>query len=184
MFVSRSEVSFCDSIQRESCVTGEKAIASSDDGKGLSSDVDLTNVCSKRATVTSGIMGFHKVAGPSVAAIETFRGPVRRSRYGASDVRHESAACCRSVSVMVTCINFSASAKVAGETGGPLPAPVPKVGGALGVFGVGCEPVDDNLWQAVVATSTASGACTRNCRRVFMGEETNEIGERGKGKKD
>jgi hypothetical protein len=71
---------------------------------------------------------------------------------------------------MVTCINFSASAKVAGETAGPLPAPVPKVGGAPGVVGVDCEP-DDNylLRQAAAATSTASGACTRNWRRVFIG---------------
>ena len=68
-----------------------------------------------------GSIGFQSVAGASVAAIATLRGPVRRSRYGAIDVRHESAACCRSAGVIVTCISFSASANVAGVTAGPEP---------------------------------------------------------------
>ena len=85
------------------------------------------------APAMPGSIGFQSVAGASVSAIATFRGPVRRSRYGASDRRHESAACCRSAGVIVTCISFSASANVAGVTAGPEPAPVPNVGGAPGV---------------------------------------------------
>src|ERR1041384_6516884 len=120
-----------------------------------------------------GSIGFHNIAGTSVSASETFRGPVRRSRYCAKDVRHEPAACCLSASVIVTCISFSASANVSGETAGPLPAPVPTVGGAPGGAEVDDEFVDvELLRQAVAATRTAIGAWIRNWRRVFMGEET------------
>ena len=87
-----------------------------------------------------GSIGFQRVAGESVAAIATLRGPVRRSKYWASEVRQVSAACCRSAAVIVTCISFSASAKVSGVTGGPAPAPVPNVGGAPAVV-----DVDDEL---------------------------------------
>src|SRR5258708_7698882 len=132
MFVSRSDVSFRDSIQRDSCVTGAKAIASSDDGSGALSVGDRTNrsVDGDARTLPceygfTGNIGFQIVAGKSVASSATFRGPMRRSRYGASDVRHESAACRRSAGVKVTCINFSASANVSGDTAGPVPAPVP-----------------------------------------------------------
>ena len=107
------------------------------------------------------------MAGESVAAIANLRGPVRRSRYGASDCRHESAACCRSAGVIVTCISRSASANVAGVTSGPDPVPVPNVGGAPGVTGV-CEFVGGVLRQAAAATSTPSGARIRNWRRVFI----------------
>src|SRR5207245_10423326 len=110
-----------------------------------------------------GSIGFQSVAGASVAVIATFLGPVRRSKYCASDVRHESAACCRSAGVMATCISFSASANVAGVTGGPAPVPGPNVGGAPGVTGVGWELKEDDLFrQATAPTSTASGARTRN----------------------
>src|SRR5439155_18189220 len=118
-------------------------MASSDDGSGEPSGFDRTNRSRDGEAAIPGSIGCHSVAGASVAAIATFLGPVRRSKYCASDVRHESAACCRSAGVMVTCISFSASANVAGVTGGPAPAPVPNVGGRTGVRGVGCE-VDDN----------------------------------------
>src|SRR6185369_13963347 len=125
-----------------------------------------------------GNIGFHNVAGASVSASATFRGPVRRSRYCAIDVRHVSAACWRSAGVIVTRASFSASANVAGVTTGPAPAPVPNVGGAPGVDGVGAAgggAVDCvaggggvSLLHAAAATSTPSGARIRNCRRVFM----------------
>jgi hypothetical protein len=85
-----------------------------------------------------GSIGFQSVPGASVAASEILRGPARRSRYGASDRRQESAACCRSACVIVTCISFSASANVDAETSGPEPVPVPNVGGAPGVAGAVC----------------------------------------------
>src|SRR4051812_18534966 len=174
MFVSRSDVSFRVSIQRDSCATGAKAIASSDEGNGSSLN-ERTKWSRVGPDVIPGSVGFHKVAGASESASETFRGPVRRSRYCASDVRHEEAACCLSASVIVTCISFSASAKVCGETSGPLPAPVPNVGGAPGGADVDWEVDVDLLRQAAVATSKASGACTRNWRRVFMAGDYPQI---------
>src|ERR1041385_3492453 len=168
MFVNRSDVSFFDSIQRESCVTGAKAIASSVDGSGTSI-VERTKLSRAGPEEIPGRSGFHKVAGTSVSARETLRGPVRRSRYCASDVRQEPAACCLSASVIVTCISFSASANVSGETAGPLPAPVPNVGGAPGGAEVEDEFVDVGLLrQAAAASRTAIGAWIRNWRRGFM----------------
>src|SRR5262249_10632103 len=114
---------------------GANAMASSDDGSAAPSVLDRTNRSGGDDTVRPGSAGFQIVAGASVSAIVTFRGPVRRSRYCASDCRHESAACCRSVCVIVTCVSFSASAKVAGVTSGPEPVPVPNVGGAPAVAG-------------------------------------------------
>src|SRR6266567_4412181 len=168
MFVSLSDVSFRDSIHLDSCVTGAKAIASSDEGSWALSAFDLTNRSLDVDAAMPGSMGFQSVAGASVGAIVTLRGPVRRSRYWASDVRHVSAACCRSASVIVTCISFSAAANVAGETAGPEPAPVPNVGGAPGVSGVDCELDDPDLLRQEAATSTAMGAVIRNWRRVFI----------------
>src|SRR5262245_32382355 len=113
MLVSRSDVSLFDSIHLDSCVTGANAMASSDDGSGEPSGFERTN--RSRADPyagTPGIIGSHSVAGASVATIATFLGPVRRSRYGAIALRHDSTACCRSAGVIVTCISFSASAKV------------------------------------------------------------------------
>src|ERR1041385_6871408 len=171
MFVRRSEVSLRDSIQRDSCVTGAKAIASSADGSATST-FERTKLSRPGPAVIPGSIGFHKVAGTSVSASATLRGPVRRSRYCASDVRQEPAACCLSASVIVTCMSFSASANVSGETAGPLPAPVPNVGGAPGGAEVEDEFVDVGLLrQAAAATRTAIGAWFRNWRRVFMGEE-------------
>src|SRR5581483_3730738 len=115
-------------------------MASSDDGSGAPSAFDRTNRSRDGNTASPGSIGFQSVAGASVASIATFRGPVRRSRYGASDWRHESAACWRSAGVIVTCTSFSASANVADVTTGPEPVPVPNVGGAPATGGVDCEP--------------------------------------------
>src|SRR5215831_966542 len=123
-----------------------------------------------------GSIGFQSVAGKSVSLKATFRGPVRRSKYGANDWRHESAACCLSEDDNVTCTSFSASANVAGVTTGPAPAPVPKVGGAPGVLGTACVAFvasvdDDSLRHAATPTSAVRGVRIRNCRRVFIYEE-------------
>jgi hypothetical protein len=61
------------------------------------------------------------------------RGPVRRSRYPAIDVRQLSVACFRSAAVIVTCVSFSASAKVAAVMSGPAAGSVPNADGAPGV---------------------------------------------------
>src|SRR5262249_54298277 len=139
-----------------------------DEGSGVAV-FDLTNRSRETGCTTPGRIGFQIVAGVSVVAIATFRGPVRRSRYGASEVRHDAAACSRSAAVIVTCISFSASANVAGVTSGPDPAPVPNVGGAPGVAGVDCEAgAGDSPLQAAAAMRNPSGARIRNWRRVFM----------------
>src|SRR5919107_279592 len=172
MFVSRSEVSCRDSIHLDSRVTGANAMSSSDEGSGPPSSFERTNLSVNDGNVTDGSDGFHSVAGASVASIATLRGPVRRSRYGAIDSRQESAACWRSAGVIVTCINFSASAKVAGVTTGPAPLPVPNVGGAPAGGAVVCVLAGGgvvSLRQAEAATSRPSGARRRNCRRVFIG---------------
>jgi hypothetical protein len=140
MLVRRSEVSCRDSIHRESCVTGAKAMASSDEGIGAPSAFDRTKRLRDGPAAMPGSIGFQSVAGASVGAMVTFRGPVRRSRYDASDCRQEPAACCRSACLMVTCISFSASANVEADTSGPDPVPAANVGGAPGVTGAGCEP--------------------------------------------
>src|ERR1051326_4589704 len=90
MFVRRSDVSLRDSIHLESCVTGANAMSSSEDGSAAPSSFERTKRSIEGSAVTRpGITGFQSVAGVSVASIATLRGPVRRSRYGAIDSRHE-----------------------------------------------------------------------------------------------
>src|SRR4051812_50029846 len=120
-------------------------MSASADGSGTPSAFDRTNRSRDGDTARPGSLGFQSVPGESVGAITTFRGPVRRSRYGASDCRHESAACCRSAGVIVTCISFSASANVAGVTAGPAPAPPPEGGGGAGGAGGGWGPAGRGL---------------------------------------
>src|SRR5262245_14307015 len=170
IFVRRSEVSRRDAIHLDNCVTGANAMSSSDEGSAAPSVLDRTNRSGADSVVTPGNAGFQSVAGASVSAIATFRGPVRRSRYCASDWRHETAACCRSACVIVTCISLSASANVCAVTSGPEPAPVPNVGGAPAVVGVdGALFGVAELRQALAATRALSGALIRNWRRVFIG---------------
>src|SRR5262249_6643044 len=166
---SRSEVSRRDSIHLDSCVTGANAMSSSDDGSAAPSGLDRTNRSGADSAVTPGSAGFQSVAGESVFATATLRGRVRRSRYCASDCRHEPAACCLSAGVIVTCISLSASANVCAVTSGPEPAPVPNVGGAPAVVGVdGALFGVAELRQALAATRALSGALIRNWRRVFI----------------
>ena len=166
--MSRSDVSALDSIQRESRVTGANAMASSADGSGTPSAFDRTNRSRNGVTVMPGSIGFQIAAGASVGARAIFRGPVRRSRYCASVCLHVAAACCRSAGVIVTCISFSASANVAGETAGPEPVPVPKVGGAPAVGGVELVLGDCSLLRHAAATRKPTGARMKNWRRVFI----------------
>src|SRR5262249_57226888 len=112
---------------------GEHERLASAAGGGPPRDFDRASRPSGGGGAMPGSIGFHSVAGVSVGAMLTLRGPVRRSRYGAIDWRHESAACCRSAAVIVTCISFSASANVAADTTGPDAVPAPKVGSAPGV---------------------------------------------------
>src|SRR5215467_10951086 len=77
--------------------------------------------------------GIHTVAGGTSGSSATFRGPVRRSRSGARVRCQLEAACSRSEGRIVIWASFSASANVAGDTGGPVIGPVPNVGGAPGV---------------------------------------------------
>jgi len=70
------------------------------------------------------------------------RGPTRRSSSGAIERCHVDAAISRSAAFIVTCASFSASANVAADTGGPDTGPVPNVGGAPGVVGVGGGALD------------------------------------------
>src|SRR5689334_18887061 len=139
---------------------------SSVDGRGAGGVDGRTNRSRTTAGSVPGSTGFQTVAGASVAVKAMVRGPVRRSRYGAIDVRHVSAACWRSAGVRVIWTSFSASAKVVVVTSGPTPGPVPNVGGAPGV--------GDGVWggaagglplHASAAIRNPSGAVIRNCRR-------------------
>src|SRR4030095_11338816 len=171
MVVNRSDVSRPDSIHRDNSVTGANAMASSDDGSGEAAAFERTKRSREEdAAGTPGRSGFQTVAGASASSIATFRGPVRRSRYGAIDCRHESAACWRSAGGIVTCARFSTSAHVVGATAGPTPGDAANVGGAPGVAGAVCDlDAGALLSQATAPTSTPSGALMRNWRRVFMG---------------
>jgi hypothetical protein len=162
------------SIQRESCETGANAMSASLAG----SDVALARLRTNASRVGAGCVsmrdGIHTVAGATSGSSATFRGPVRRSRSGARVRCQLEAACSRSEGRIVICTSFSASANVAGDTGGPVIGPVPNVGGAPGVeagaAGAGACPELDGACalQAAAPASTPSGAVSRNCRRVFM----------------
>src|SRR6185437_3607369 len=78
--------------------------------------------------------------------------------------RQLPAACARSSAASENWTSFSASAKVAGETGGPTSGLVPKAGGAPGVAGVpatGAPGCASRLQAAVTAASAL-----KNIRRV------------------
>src|SRR6185436_11423574 len=130
MFVRRSEVSAFCSIQRDSLLTGEKAMSASLVGRPPVSRALRTNLSRGGPAASPAIAGFHRVAGAVLGSIATFLGPARRSRNGAIERRQLAAACSRSAGLIVTCASFSASSKVDAETGGPETGPVPKVGGA------------------------------------------------------
>src|SRR2546428_2841155 len=133
MLVRRSDVSFRFSIQRESRVTGAKAISSSVAGRGPGSIRLRTKRWYSGVQVDPGRAGFQREAGAISDSRLTLRGPVRRSSIAAIDRRQLSAAMVRSASLMVTCMSFSASRNVVVETGGPTSGDVPNAGGVPGV---------------------------------------------------
>src|SRR5579871_3258270 len=102
MFVRRVDVSFLLSIHRERCVTGANAMSSSLAGRGVESGALLTNRSRDGPTVWFGSAGFHLLPGATLASMATLRGPVRRSRRNAIDVRQLAAAIARWGSVSVT----------------------------------------------------------------------------------
>ena len=146
-------------------------MASSDDGSGAPSAFDRTNRSRDGPAAMPGSIGFQSGGRRVGGAIATFRGPVRRSRYGASDCRHESAACCRSAGVIVTCISFSASANVVGRHGGAGPRARAE---RRRCAGRGRRRLA-KLWMAASLVAAGggrgenpSGARMRNWRRVFI----------------
>src|SRR4051812_10438635 len=118
MLVRRVDVSFLVSIQRDSRVTGAKAISSSLAGSGPGSVAERTNRSRDEATLVDAI-GVQRVAGDTSGSGAIFRGPVRRSAMPAIVFDQVAAAIDRSAAVIWTCASFSASAKVVGETAGP-----------------------------------------------------------------
>jgi hypothetical protein len=169
-----TDVIFFRSIHRESCVTVAYAMSASLAGKAPASPLLRTNTSRDGPTGWPLRFGFQRVAGATSAASATFRGPTRRSSWGAIDRGHVAAAISRSAAVIVTCISFSASANVAGDTGGPATGAVAKVGGAPGVVG-GAAGADDGGVVTVVcgvslrqAIAAPSAAVIRNCLRVFI----------------
>src|SRR5690348_2837300 len=105
-------------------------------------------------------MGFQREAGAKPGSSATFRGPLRRSYKGAMVLDQVLAAIARSPSVIRTCISFSASAKVAGETAGPADGPSPNAEG----IPAGASPP----CCAVVATAEPrrnKDVWVRNCLR-------------------
>jgi hypothetical protein len=159
---------FC-SIQRDNRVTGANAMSASLAGSGVASLVLRTTLSGAGPALLPLIRGFHWVAGAMIGSSATFRGPTRRSRNGAMDLRQLAAAISRSAELIVTCTSFSASANVAAETGGPDSGPVPKVGGAPGVVGgTGGVPTWASVRREMIAARAPIGAVIRNRLRVFI----------------
>ena len=113
-------------------------------------------------TATEIDAGSQRVAGASVGSSPIFRGPVRRSRSAAMDVRQLFAIIWRCASVICTWSNFSASENVAAETSGPTGGAVLNAGGAPGVGAVDVVPPAPDFCssarQAATAPSSATGA--------------------------
>ena len=187
MRVSRSEVSFRPSIQRDRRHTGAKAMSSSFPGREPGSAEARTKRSRDGPTFMPGSTGSHTVAGASASSSAIFRGPVRRSMSPAMEVRQLSAAICRCAPVISTRASFSASAKVATDTSGPAAEDVLKAGVAPGVVSPAApaaasaesaEPGAPDFPPRQAATKPArpTGARIRNWRRVFMDHPRWRIG--------
>src|SRR5215475_9833419 len=129
MRVSRSDVIFFVSIQRERCVTGEKAIASS-----LFDNSGTALVLTKRSrlgpTFNPGSAGFQLEYGTTEAGNSTLCGPTRR-KYTSDKFPRQLAAACSSCALLIsTWTSFCPSTNVFTETCGPTPWLVPNAGGA------------------------------------------------------
>src|SRR5579862_771046 len=90
----------------------------------------LTNRSRTGPAVWPGSTAFQRDQGDTAGSSATLRGPVRRSKSAPIELRQLPAASSRSAGRNSTCISFSASANVDGETTGPTGAAVPKAGGA------------------------------------------------------
>src|SRR6266702_968170 len=162
MCVSRSEVSSRCSIQRESLVTGAKAMSASFEGSGPGSELVRTKRSRSAAGCWPGSTGSYRENGASGGERETLRGPVRRSIRAAMFTRQEAAACVRSAGRSSTRASFSASAKVSGETSGPTAGPVPKAEGAPGGS---CDGACASALRETAAPRSPSDVFARNCLR-------------------
>src|ERR1022692_2744954 len=111
-----------------------------------------------------GKTGSHCELGARDGSNPTLRGPVRRSYSGAMVVRQLPAATARSVPVSSTCMSFSASAKVEGDTSGPTAGAVPNAGGAPGGSSAGFCALPG---RAAAAPSNPRDVRDRNCLRDF-----------------
>ena len=109
-------------------------------GSGPGSVFDLTNRSRAGGVNPTARAGSHSMPGTRSSVIATFRGPVRRSIVADNVRRQDPAMVARSASVLETCISFSASAKVAADTSGPVPDEVPNATGAPGVAGGATVP--------------------------------------------
>ena len=175
MLVSRSDVSFRDSIQRDSCVTGANAIASSDAGSGAGVGLRAHEPIARGAGGMPGSTGFQSVAGASVGCERDLPRPgapleVRRHRSRAS----ESAAMLplgRRHRDLHELLGFG---ERRGRDGGTDAGAVPNVGGAPGVVGVACAGGADaggvSLLHAAAATRTPSGALNQELAARVHGE--------------
>ena len=134
MRVSRSDVScFCLDPARQLASPAQTRCRRRSAGSGPALARLRTNA--SRVGAATGVderRRFQIVAGAIVGLERDLARAVRRSRSGASDRCQLDAASSRSAGRIVTCISFSASANVAGDTGGPVTGPVPNVGGAPG----------------------------------------------------
>ena len=186
--MSRSELSFFASSQRDSDVSGAKAMSSSRAGSGGVAPRERTKRSLLRgelARVAGGAAaaGFHTVAGTSPSPSASLRGPTRRSTIAAIDCRQFDAACARSFGDIVTCTSFSASAKVAADTCGPVDGEVPNAGGAVASVAAprSCAAVPPALSaplaparRATATPASPSAVPDRNCRRdVLMARDAN-----------
>src|SRR5215831_21338143 len=89
MYVRCSEVSLPCSIQRESLVTGAKAMSASFEGRGPGSELVRTKRSHDAAGRSSGSTESYREKGASVGSRATLRGPVRRSMRAAMFTRQE-----------------------------------------------------------------------------------------------
>src|ERR1700690_271982 len=80
------------------------------------------------------------------------------------ELRQLPAAKASSLALNSTCMSFSASAKVVGDTSGPTAGAVPKAGGAPGGSSEGCWLCP---YDATAAPKSARGAWVKNCLRDF-----------------
>src|ERR1700678_702934 len=132
MLVSRSDVSWRFSIQRESRVTGAKAMSSSFLGSGPGSILLRINKLRSGPAGCPGRAACVCDQGANAASSATLRGPTRLSYSGAIPLRQLATTCSLSLSLNSIWTSFSASAKVSGETSGPTAGAVAKAGGVPG----------------------------------------------------